>query len=99
MKIKLISYDGCFPNLCSGVLTLELDGREVKFGNSEGCDYNQFWSSGGSVWFSADWSAHVESGKWILQEYNLPDELIEYANELIEIFNDNVPYGCCGGCV
>lgn len=31
--IKFISYTGKYPNLCSGVLTLEIDGRIIKFGN------------------------------------------------------------------
>lgn len=32
-RVKFISYDGKFPNLCSGVLILEIDGKEYKFGH------------------------------------------------------------------
>ena len=30
-RVKFISYTGEYPNLCSGVLTLEIDGKEYKF--------------------------------------------------------------------
>ena len=33
-KVKFVSYTGKFPNLCSGVLTLNIDGKEVKFGHA-----------------------------------------------------------------
>lgn len=32
-RVKFISYDGEYPNLCSGVLTLEIDGVQYKFGH------------------------------------------------------------------
>lgn len=63
--IKFISYDGDFPNLCRGVLTVEIDGKIVKFGhNVEQYDYDsdsyldedknnpnydEFWTSGGKI--------------------------------------------------
>ena len=31
-RVKFISYTGEYPNLCSGVLTLEIDGVQYKFG-------------------------------------------------------------------
>lgn len=31
-NVKFVSYTGDFPNLCSGVLTLEIDGNPVSFG-------------------------------------------------------------------
>lgn len=31
--VKFISYTGKYPNLCSGILTLEIDGRTIRFGN------------------------------------------------------------------
>ena len=39
MNIKFISYTGKWPNLCSGVLTVEIDGKEYKFGH-ESTDYD-----------------------------------------------------------
>lgn len=32
-RVEFISYDGEYPNLCSGVLTLKIDGEIVKFGH------------------------------------------------------------------
>lgn len=32
MKIEFVSYDGEYPNLCSGVFTVKLDGVETSFG-------------------------------------------------------------------
>lgn len=32
-RVKFISYDGEYPNLCNGVLTLQIDGVEYKFGH------------------------------------------------------------------
>lgn len=32
MDIKFISYTGKYPNLCDGILTLEIDGEQVSFG-------------------------------------------------------------------
>ena len=37
--VKFISYDGKFPNLCSGQLVLEIDGVICYFGHKCGC-YN-----------------------------------------------------------
>lgn len=36
-RVKFVSYTGEYPNLCSGVLTLEIDGKEYKFGHD--CRY------------------------------------------------------------
>lgn len=33
-RVKFISYTGEYPNLCSGVLTLEIDGKKYKFGHN-----------------------------------------------------------------
>lgn len=100
MNIEFISYDGTFPNLCSGKLTLKIDGKITTFGSSYmNTDYNGFWCSGGRVWFDKDWGEHVEHGEWELLRENLPDDLKQFGDELIKVFNDNVPHGCCGGCV
>lgn len=33
-RVKFVSYTGKSPNLCSGVLTLKIDGTQYKFGHN-----------------------------------------------------------------
>jgi len=106
--IKFISYTGEYPNLCSGVLTLEINGVEYRFGHdylksdswkNDG-NHQAFWRSGGSCGFIGDFEdCYVNEGSWIIDVDELPDELKQYAHEIDEVFNDNVDYGCCGGCL
>ena len=99
MDISFISYDGVYPNLCSGVLVLKVNGEERKFGYSEGMS-KPFWCSGGRGYFSFDWSeAHIYQGDWTVDEYELPDDLRPYAKEIVDIINENIEHGCCGGCI
>ena len=90
-RLKFVSYDGAYPNLCSGTLKMKLDGKIITFPS-------YCLSSGGSVWFDDDWSEHVEEGEWTISKFpkDFPEELKEYAQELV---NENVEPGCCGGCV
>lgn len=95
--VKFISYTGGYPNLCSGTLTLEIDGKTVTFGNpynKSKPQYPDFWISGGSC----DWDGNTTSGPWIIDPDALPVEYQAYAAEIKEVFNANVPWGCCGGC-
>ena len=113
MEIKFISYDGEFPNLCSGQLVLEINGKIERFGHK--CmdfeswheaqekslkPHPRFWRSGGRVRASSDYSnMWTESGPWELDADELPEEFKPYGQQLIDIFNENVPWGCCGGCI
>ena len=104
--VKFVSYDGHYPCLCTGKLVLEIDGELVTFGGStykwkSDKDYNPaFWKSGGSVWFSAKWEEeHIEKGEWRLEPDDIPERYQKYSQEMINVFNENVPYGCCGGCL
>jgi hypothetical protein len=50
--------------------------------------------------FTNDWSdSYVYGGKWIICEDDLPKKYQQYTKEIDEVFNNNVPYGCCGGCL
>lgn len=100
MDIKFVSYNGKAPNLCSGVLILLIDGKEISFGPKFlGTDYNAFWSSGGCITIIGD-EAYSSTGLWELKENRLPEFLKDHGKELIDLFNDNVgEYGCCGGCI
>ena len=110
--VKFISYDGAYPNLCSGTLVVEIDGKKVSFGQrflwesdkkagKTPADYPRFWTSGGGVSFDEDWSENVSVGDWELMfdEKDYPPEIAAAMPELIKVFNENVPEGCCGGCV
>ena len=119
-RVKFISYTGEYPNLCSGVLTLEIDGKTYKFGHNymnrhyhpetgewvqEDEDpmdpnFNAFWTSGGCVTGGApDWDYDVETDEWEIDVNELPQQFWDVADEIDAVFNANVRWGCCGGCI
>lgn len=97
--VKFISYTGGYPNLCSGILTLEIEGELATFGspyfNRPRPQYPEFWISGGYC----DWDGYITTGKWKIDLPALPAKYKLYAAEIEAVFNANVPWGCCGGCV
>lgn len=110
--VKFISYDGAYPNLCSGMLVVEIDGEKISFGQTfpresekaagkTPVNYPKFWASGGSVSFDDEWNECVDRGEWELSfdEKDYPAGIAALMPELIKVFNENVPEGCCGGCV
>ena len=108
MDIKFVSYTGRYPNLCSGQLTLLINGCEYKFGtdsyelfNDDRDTLPKFWESGGDVFFDSDYDGTCYTAPWQLgSDYKkLPTFLKGHEQELIDVFNANVPYGCCGGCL
>lgn len=87
--VEFVSYDGSYPNLCAGTLKLRIDGENVIFP-----DY--CLTSGGCVTFDDDWQECVTEGRWYV---DVPEEFAAHRDEIEEIVNENVPWGCCGGCV
>jgi hypothetical protein len=88
MNLEFVSYDGRYPNLCSGTLVLSLNGKDVTF--PEYC-----LTSGGST----DWREdEIEEGPWRIDSWpkGFPEELKARAVELV---NDHIEWGCCGGCI
>ena len=63
--VEFVSYDGAYPNLCSGQLVLKIN-------------------------------EHIETGRWSI---DLPEDLEPLRNRIEECINENIPHGCCGGCV
>ena len=111
-KIEFVSYDGGYPNLCSGKLVVKIDDKEVSFGRTtklrwedgEGlADYPRFWCSGGSVSFDENWMEHVDSYcDWEMSspsEKDYPPEIWKLLPDILKVMNENVDGGCCGGCV
>lgn len=108
--VEFVSYSGRYPNLCSGVLVLRIDGLTYAFGHETGSynfkagkfkdhNCNSFWHSGGSVCADKNWNFDVYQGEWEINADEIPEEFRKYAAEIDRVFNDNVPFGCCGGCI
>ena len=88
--IEFVSYDGKYPNLCSGQLVLKINGhlRELP---------RYCLHSGGHVWLDIDWGdAFVETGRWSI---DLPEDLKPFRKEIEKCINKNIPHCCCGGCI
>lgn len=90
-NVEFVSYDGEFPNLCRGTLVIKVDGKEYSL--------KSILISGGNVWFDDDWNDYTSSGEWSIDSVELPDELKPYIDEITEVVNENVEWGCCGGCI
>lgn len=88
--VEFVSYDGEYPCLCSGTLVLKING-EIRIMPS-GC-----LSSGGGVSFDEDWNEIVTQGRWDIS--SLPEDLEPLRDEIVDCINENIPWGCCGGCV
>lgn len=100
--VKFVNYTGRYPNLCSGILTLEIDGIEYTFGSSwkePKPNFNKFWCSGGYVRADENWNFDVGQGEWEIDVNDIPEQFRKYATEIDEAFNSNVDWGCCGGCI
>lgn len=108
--LKFISYSGEYPCLCMGVLTVEIDGKQYKFGHEsesydfKTCKYNDdnfdaFWKSGGRI--TGNWgNLHATEDDWQMSiDGKYPDWLLPILPELLKLFNANVEHGCCGGCI
>lgn len=61
---------------------------------------NGILESGGTCGFRNDYAEeYCYQGEWDVNEYNLPDELKPFKEEIKKVVNENVPLGCCGGCL
>lgn len=87
--VEFVSYDGDFPNLCSGTLVLRIDGEKVMFPKYCMC-------SGGSVRFDEHWNGCVDNGDWSVV---VPNQYTDIKDEIERCVNENVKHGCCGGCL
>lgn len=112
MAIEFISYEGEYPNLCRGILTVKIDGKQYRFGYHwyDGNDeknknlLDPFWKSGGGCGFDDDWNEWVDGDcPWIMsdeiKEDKYPKEILDRLKDILEVMNQNVPGGCCGGCL
>lgn len=89
--VKFIDYTGRWPNLCSGTLILEIEGEVVRFSSERD---TRFWYSGGSCC-----GFNVTGEPWIIDRDDIPKKYRKYYYEIVHVFNENVEWGCCGGCI
>lgn len=110
MAIKFISYTGKYPCLCSGILTVEIDGKEYCFGSEyDGkTTYPRFWASGGLCRFDEDFNPVLIKSDWEENHYWKSNKYIDedkkqftekHIKELLSVMNANIDHGCCGGCL
>ncbi len=90
--VEFISYNGKWPNLCSGTLKFKVNDKEYELDN--------ILTSGGTVWLSSDYtSSNVSCGEWSIDARNFPEELQSYLADIDSMINSSIPHGCCGGCI
>lgn len=88
--VEFISYDGKYPCLCMGTLTIKVNGKTYWLNNK--------MISGGCIMRDGDWNMWSEYGDWEINLEKYP-ELEPYKEEITQVVNDNVEQGCCGGCI
>ena len=88
--VKFISYDGKYPCLCMGTLCIEVNGKQYLFYHA--------MHSGGYIGHDEDWNMWAGQGEWEINLFEHP-ELEPYKEEITRVVNENVPQGCCGGCI
>lgn len=89
--IEFVSYDGRYPCLCMGTLVIKVNGKTYRLKNA--------LVSGGAVLPNDDFSdMWTVEGEWSVAVYDYP-ELEPYKEEIARVVNENVEYGCCGGCI
>ena len=101
--LEFVNYNGKFPNLCCGKLIVKIDGKEFSFDSDheDKSTYDSFWASSGCCSFNKEWGEILEKGPWKLMAFpdEYPEPIRSCLNELIDLFNENVEQGCCGGCI
>ena len=91
-NIQFISYDGAYPNLCSGTLVLSVDGQEVA---AMDCLY-----PGGEACVDKDGDEYISEGPWKVKwdKFSIPFTFHEMAH-ITKLVNQYVEHSCCGGCI
>jgi hypothetical protein len=88
-----IDYDGKYPCLCMGHLIVTIDDVVYDFGN-------YVLSSGGGICRDEEWNMWTEDGDWDIPDEDWPiDFPEEYKKIVLDKINEEIPHGCCGGCI
>lgn len=91
--IEFVSYDGKWPCLCMGTLTLKIDGKKVQMKGG--------LCSGGTCCCGFDGDDDVVTeGDWTVDFDQFPIKLNELEQQIVtRLVNENIEHGCCGGCL
>ena len=107
-EIKFVSYTGRFPHLCSGVLSVLVNGVKFRFGyffedeEKSGPLLPPFWRSGGSAGVTESLDEFCNGGEWEMddpKEEHYPPAVWSALPAILAAMNANVEHGCCGGCI
>ena len=104
--VKFNSYDGKWPNLCSGTLSFDIEDLDDPDWEPITIRLKDCLVSSGSCYFKGDYDEAVtEQGPWEvdLNDYVDSDEispklLLNLKPQIVKMVNENVSFGCCGGC-
>lgn len=104
-RVEFVDYDGMYPNLCSGALSVKLDGKLVVFKPSHKTKkdekvFESFWSSSDCYCYGKEAydKAVLYLNGWTFTGDDFPEELSDYYFELCHVFAENVEAPHCGGC-
>ena len=86
--VEFISYDGKYPCLCMGTLTIKVNGKTYWLNNK--------MISGGCIMRDGDWNMWSEYGDWEIDLEKYP-ELEPYKAEITHVVNDKDEKVCCSG--
>ena len=99
----VVKYTGRFPSLCTGRLTVIIDGREWRFSLlslvQEGyIDYENLPSERFEDLEASEILSCIHEGPWDIKYWpeGFPEDLKE---KVLEKINNSIPFGCCGGCL
>lgn len=93
-NVQFISYNGKYPNIEQGELTIRIDGKEYRFGH----DYtrfnkktktfiNEFYEPN----FDEFWLLSKEKNEWILNtEKQYPKYISNFISKIFELFKQHV---------
>lgn len=91
-KVDNLEYEGPTWCWCRGTLHCDIDGKHYKF--------EPLWESGGTITCDDEGICHAVEGDWLLNTAYIPKNItVEMAEAVIEAMNDQIPKGCCGGCI
>nr|DAK19891.1 MAG TPA: hypothetical protein [Caudoviricetes sp.] len=94
-EIEFVSYDGKFPNLCNGVLTIKVDGVLYSLKNCLMVNGFSHFDPYADDYRTYPWTLDTYNFKLAASEIKFTKEEVNYLEKLC---NEHIPHGHCGGC-